>query len=143
MQIPPNNKAAIEEKYEDEETLLHDLLKEVDPKMGEYFHSRDRRRVINALFKYFKHAMHNDLSVTHDGGLKESDILLNADSKCRKLRYYPVLIWMRAAPSILEQRITKRIDEMIDRMGGLQEIFDLFTKSEEESLMLDFEKGIL
>ena len=56
INIPLDNKAEIELKYStiEDEILMHDLLKKVDPKMGEYLHARDRRRVINALFKYFK-----------------------------------------------------------------------------------------
>jgi tRNA A37 N6-isopentenylltransferase MiaA len=66
LNIPPDNKAAIEEKYAGErDQLLHELLSVVDPKMGSYLHSKDRRRVINALFKYFKYI---------GKGIKESDV---------------------------------------------------------------------
>ena len=81
-------------------------MKLVDPKMGEYLHSKDTRRVINALFKYFKYLFSPDTS------LRESDIQ-STGASALKLRYYPILIWMRASPEILEQRITKRIDEML------------------------------
>ena len=105
LQIPVDNKGAIEVKFGAEEGLLHDLLREVDPKMAEYFHSKDRRRVINALFKALKDR-------------KESEVVKEE----KALRYYPVLIWMRAAPDILEERIWKRIGQMIGEMGGLDEI---------------------
>jgi len=64
--IPIDNKNAIEEKYEDS-SMLHELLKIVDPKMGEYLHVKDKRRIINALFKYFKY-------LYLESSLKESDI---------------------------------------------------------------------
>ena len=66
LNIPLDNKAAIEDKYsQGGNAILHDLLKIVDPKMGDYLHSRDTRKIINALFKYFKY-LHR--------GLKESDV---------------------------------------------------------------------
>jgi tRNA dimethylallyltransferase len=68
--IPIDNKAGIEEKYSGQESLLHDLLKTVDPKMGEYLHSKDRRRVINALFKYFKYLY----QASDEKVVRESDI---------------------------------------------------------------------
>ena len=94
--IPIDNKAGIEEKYVGQETLLHELLKTVDPKMGEYLHSKDRRRVINALFKYFKHLY----KASEDKVVRESDIQMLQNGL--KLRYYPVLIWIRATQPILE-----------------------------------------
>jgi len=69
---------------------LHDLLKTVDPKMGEYLHSKDRRRVINALFKYFKYLY----QASDEKVVRESDIQMLHNGL--KLRYYPVLIWIRA-----------------------------------------------
>ena len=66
VNVPLDNKAAIEDKYSETKAgVLHDLLRLVDPKMGDYLHSRDTRKVINALFKYFKY-LHC--------GLKESDV---------------------------------------------------------------------
>lgn len=81
--------------------------------MAEYFHSKDKRRVINALFKALK-------CLRSSGARTESELIL---SQQRSLRYYPVMIWMRARPDILEQRITKRIGEMVGAMGGLPEIW--------------------
>jgi tRNA A37 N6-isopentenylltransferase MiaA len=84
------------EKYSGQESLLHELLTSVDPKMGEYLHSKDRRRVINALFKYFKYLYQaSDAKI-----VRESDIQMLHSGL--KLRYYPVLIWIRATQSILE-----------------------------------------
>ena len=94
--IPIDNKAGIEEKYAGQESLLHELLKTVDPKMGEYLHSKDRRRVINALFKYFKYLY----QASEDKIVRESDIQMLHNGL--KLRYYPVLIWIRATQPILE-----------------------------------------
>lgn len=54
--IPQDDKNAIEEKYMtlDQVNHLHSLLVLVDPQMGKYLHSNDKRRIVNALFKFFK-----------------------------------------------------------------------------------------
>ena len=54
--IPIDDKKGVEDKYSTSEgvKLLHELLSEVDPKMAEYFHSNDRRKIVNAVFKYFR-----------------------------------------------------------------------------------------
>jgi hypothetical protein len=67
--------------------------------MGEYLHSRDTRRIINALFKCFKYRN------CSGGGLKGSEVHTEGNS----LRYYPIMVWLRASPGVLEERIAKRI----------------------------------
>lgn len=104
--------------------------------MGEYLHSKDKRRVINALFKCLKYR-YKDISGS--GGIKESDIHMLGEAN--KLRYYPIMIWMRAQQDILEKRVSKRIDDMIDKQNGLEEAFQVFDQFAPEDL--DFEKGIL
>ena len=34
------------------------------------------------------------------------------------LRNYPVMIWLRASPGVLEDRIGRRIGQMIGEQGG-------------------------
>ena len=97
MNIPLDNKSAIEAKYsssQQQADTLHALLTLVDPKMGEYLHSRDTRRIINALFKCFKYR-----------GCSAGEVHTEANS----LRYFPIMVWLRASPGVLEERITKRI----------------------------------
>ena len=54
--IPPDRKDKIEEKYSSPEDVkrLHGLLQQVDPLMGKYLHSNDKRKIVNAIFKFFK-----------------------------------------------------------------------------------------
>lgn len=88
--------------------------------MAQFLHVKDKRKVINALFKYFKM-----LHITVDGIeslLKQSDVF----KKQETLRFLPILVWMSADKAILEQRIRKRIQSMIDQkqpggMSGLEE----------------------
>jgi tRNA A37 N6-isopentenylltransferase MiaA len=54
--IPPDTKDKIELKYQTVEDVkyLHGLLDCVDPSMAQYLHSNDKRRIVNAIFKFFK-----------------------------------------------------------------------------------------
>jgi tRNA A37 N6-isopentenylltransferase MiaA len=97
----------------------------VDPKQAEYLHTKDTRRVINALVRHFKN------SPGGGGGQM-------------LLRYYPVMVWLRASPGVLEDRIGRRIGQMIGEQGGLDEIISLFDAHHPTSAEpLDFEKGLL
>lgn len=87
-------------------------------------HSKDKRRIVNGLFKYYKF-----LPQSLDQGeiaklLLESDIQQQKEG--RRLRYLPIMIQMSADKEILEQRAAKRIDQMIDQGDGLKEIVNLF-----------------
>ena len=46
----------LEDKYKDATSVgeMHKLLQMVDPQMGNYLHTKDKRKIVNALFKYFK-----------------------------------------------------------------------------------------
>lgn len=52
INIPIDNKQRLEDEHNSED--LHSLLKLTDPQMAEYLHSNDKRRIVNALFKFFK-----------------------------------------------------------------------------------------
>eukprot|EP00347_Sterkiella_histriomuscorum_P023170 403335685 len=98
--------------------LLHELLTLVDKKLSDLLHSKD----------------------------KQSDIQMQ--SKGRQLRFLPIFIQMSADKDILESRIVKRINQMIDEMNGIEEIYTLFSTFEqcqgisEEMDPSYFEKGI-
>ena len=68
--------------------------------MANLLHSKDKRKIVNALFKFFK-----TLPTTE---IKESYISQGKDGL--KLRYLPILVWIRADKEILQKRIAKRID---------------------------------
>jgi tRNA dimethylallyltransferase len=60
------------------------------------------------------------------------------------LRFKPILIWIKADKTVLEERIRKRVDKMIDQENGLVEIFHVFdTFHSSNYTPLDFSKGIL
>ena len=52
VNIPLDKKQVIEDNFES--TLCHELLEVLDPKMGDYFHKNDKRKIVNCLFKDLK-----------------------------------------------------------------------------------------
>lgn len=83
--------------------------------MATYLHSNDKRKVVNALFKRLKN-------------LALSDEETKADQLQQRLalRFKPIILWIMADKAVLEQRIRKRVDKMIDQEDGLAEIFHVF-----------------
>ena len=53
------------------------------------------------------------------------------------------MVWLRASPEVLEDRIARRIGQMIDEQEGLDEIISLFDSLHATDAPLDFEKGLL
>jgi tRNA A37 N6-isopentenylltransferase MiaA len=106
--------------------------------MSEYLHEMDKRKVVNALFKYFK------MLAIQDGKavslLKQSDVVQTTS----KLRFLPVLVWLQAERSILEKRVSRRIQTMVKekqgKMTGLEEAFFVLDSFVGEH---DFSKGVL
>ena len=154
--ILPDEKQRLEDKYTSDEQLkqLHSLLAVVDPQMAEYFHFRDKRKVVNALFKFFKRGVIADQQLYERGIQKASQVdeqtclkKGNTESSIEyldasiKLRFLPILVQMNASQSVIEARISKRIDQMILQEQGWSEIKSVFAKLESLD-MLNFDKGI-
>ena len=109
--------------------------------MANYLHSKDKRRIINALFKFFKVSAANYIQHKQDHENKEENEAEQINSKVKavreselaysqasqKLRYLPILIQIRADEPVLQDRIDKRITKMVfGSERGLQEAFDVF-----------------
>jgi hypothetical protein len=60
---------------------------EVDKPMADFLHPNDKRKVVNALFKYFR-----QLSAS---GIRASDIA-SGKANDLQLRFLPVLVWLKA-----------------------------------------------
>lgn len=103
--------------------------------MASHYHTHDKRRVVNAIFKCFKLGV-----IAHVFGgvdqMKASETVV-ADMS---LRYLPIIVQLKANADTIKARIEKRVHQMIDEMGGLEEIklvFDTLPKP------LSFDKGVL
>ena len=134
--IPIDNKQEIEDNFES--ALCHSLLSRVEPSMATYLHFNDKRKIVNALFKSFKQAGQESLA---------SQSAITSGQTGLKLRFRPIIIWICADKDVLEQRIRKRVDKMIDQEDGLTEIFHIFdsftNNGTDLDRHLDFSKGIL
>ena len=102
--------------------------------MAAYLHTNDKRKIVNALFRKLKQPT------------KASQSEITSGKTGLALRYKPIILWIKADKSVLEERIRRRVDKMIDRENGLEEIFhvfDAFTNECDTKIQLDFSKGIL
>lgn len=95
--------------------MYHKLLQLVDPESANFLHPNDRRKLVNALFAYFK-LQHGE----------------------QQLRYNSVFVQVKADKQVLQQKIDQRIAQMVSQ-GGLREAFQLFDAFETHN----FQKGIL
>ena len=87
VNIPLDNKQVIEDSFESH--ICHELLQEVDSSMASYLHSNDKRKIVNALFKYFKQRPISELATS-------------ANQTSLIMRYCPILIWIKADKAVLE-----------------------------------------
>ena len=107
--------------------------------MAKYLHTNDKRKIVNALFKSFKsHGFDSTPSSMSD---------ITSGKTGLALRFKPIIIWVFADQQVLDQRIRKRVNKMIDLEDGLTEVFhvfDTFTDGGSDlGRQLDFSKGIL
>ena len=59
----------MEDLYNTEQEVknLHNLLLKVDYKMAQFLHSHDKRKIVNALFKFFKVSAFNFVTAVLEG----------------------------------------------------------------------------
>jgi tRNA dimethylallyltransferase len=126
--IPPDTKDKIELKYQTPEDVkyLHGLLKCVDPPMAEYLHSNDKRRIVNAIFKFFK--MNIIAKQRKDKEQGKTAAQIDYLEQKLKLRFLPILVQIKADEEVITSRIRNRINKMIYDEKGLSECFDVFGK---------------
>jgi tRNA A37 N6-isopentenylltransferase MiaA len=77
----------IEDRFEASE--CYELLKIADCIAANFLHPNDKRKIVNALFSYFKK---DKSKVVRD-----------------KLQCLPILVWMEADRAVLEERVNRRI----------------------------------
>lgn len=104
--------------------------------MAEFLHHSDKRKIVNAIFAFFK-----SLSLSPDGTVVYQDLITQPSV----LRFLPILVWIQAEKAILEKRIAKRIQSMVhetqeEGMSGLDEAMFVLEKFKGDH---DFTKGVL
>lgn len=117
-----DTKFLVEDKYRDNVPKFLSLLNDLDEQQAQKYHSNDRRRVVNAIFKILRDRVAE---------------ALNLESKAKKLSCLPILVRLSASEDVLAHRIRKRSKTQLER--GREEIKMVFEKFPEPC----FEKGIL
>ena len=81
---------------------LYAELQKVDPVMAERWHPNDRRKIIRSLGLYH-------------GGLKQSDLYASQrGQRLQEARYPTLIFWLWSEQSILDEKLDRRVDEMIE-----------------------------
>jgi tRNA dimethylallyltransferase len=107
---------------------LLELLKIVDPIMGNRWHPKDGRKI------------RRSLEVFHTTGSRQSDIIKRQKVN-QKPRYRTCVVWPFVENKVLANRLDERIDDMID-MGLVEEIKDFYNRVKKQGVDLDFTRGI-
>ncbi|KAG1801779.1 IPP transferase-domain-containing protein [Suillus subaureus] len=81
--------------------LLHRLLTALDEPVAQRWHWRDTRKVMESL------------RVIKDTGMAPSEIIIEQSKTALIPRYRTLCFWLYAEPSILNERLDARVDDMI------------------------------
>jgi tRNA dimethylallyltransferase len=116
-------------------------LREVDPVMAEKWHPNDRRKIQRSLQIYL------------NTGRQASEVY--AEQKTRKVEpsgveggdqspWETLLFWVYSRPEVLKERVTKRVDKMLDRnlLGETDEMYHYLQQKRAEGQDIDLHKGI-
>lgn len=90
--------------------LLHDTLKQCDPRIASKFHPNDARRIKRMLEIFYR------------TGKRPSDAYAEQEVG---LRYNTLFFWLYSDPEPLNKRLDDRVDKMLD-IGGMDEINQLY-----------------
>jgi len=136
----PQHETYIKELENESAEKLHKLLQQNDPESALLIHPNDKRKVINALQVYKKTGI--KLSDHH----KNQRVSSGASGYGGPLRFPKTcMLWVQCQPQILEVRVRKRVDKMLERglLAELQNFHDNYNaerlKDDEEA---DYTRGI-
>ncbi|RIB20509.1 IPP transferase-domain-containing protein [Gigaspora rosea] len=108
-----DNDSEDDENLNSETDVLYKRLQEVDPIMANKWHWNDRRKIRRSLQIYLQ------TGKRHSDWIKEQHL---PDEKASSLRFpLTCIFWLYADPKVLDQRLDKRVDNMI-KMGLFEEL---------------------
>jgi len=113
----PEDPSGLNEDTQD----LYNQLKALDPEYAWKVNPNNRRRIRNALLY-----------------IKETGKLYSQKNPSASIRTPSILIWLTCEKEVLKQRITQRINKMLEE-GGLQEIYSVLREAQHN----DFTRGVL
>ena len=97
---------------------LYEKLREVDPVMADRLHPSDSRKIARSLQVYEQHGR------PHSQILQEQQEMAGGNAYGGPLRYeHTCVFWLQSQREILNDRLDKRVDEMLDR-GLIDELLD-------------------
>ncbi|XP_052264680.1 tRNA dimethylallyltransferase-like isoform X2 [Dreissena polymorpha] len=129
------------EKYEMQSSVdLHARLSQVDPKMADRLHPKDKRKIIRALEVYDRYGIQMSEVYRH----QHSGLADNAMGG--SLRYRDTcLLWIKCDQDVLDRRLDARVDKMLEQ-GLVNELLDFHRQYNEERLKnnraADYTRGI-
>lgn len=110
--------ACVEGKESSSKTSLYERLREVDPAMADRLHPSDSRKIARSLQVYEQHGK------PHSKILQEQQQRLGGSAYGGPQRYeHACVFWLQCQREILNERLDKRVDEMLDR-GLIEELLD-------------------
>ena len=97
---------------------LYEMLREVDPVMADRLHPSDSRKIARSLQVYEQHGR------PHSQILQEQREMAGGNAYGGPLRYeHTCVFWLQCQREILNDRLDKRVDEMLDR-GLIDELLN-------------------
>ncbi|XP_043940707.1 tRNA dimethylallyltransferase [Protopterus annectens] len=125
------------EKLDSQE--LHRQLSEVDPEMAARLHPHDKRKVARSLQVF------EETGIPHSQLLHQQRVEEGGGPLGGPLRYEnPCIFWLTAAQAVLDERLDKRVDEMLT-LGLLEELQEFHRRYNEQKLnenSQDYQHGI-
>ncbi|XP_018615419.2 tRNA dimethylallyltransferase isoform X2 [Scleropages formosus] len=118
---------------------LHRRLTEVDPDMAAMLHPHDVRKIARSL------QIHQMTGVPHSRLLAEQRGQDGADEIGGPLRFRdPCIFWLHSNMEVLDQRLDKRVDEMMAAgvLDELKEFHRRYNEHKVEESSQDYQKGI-
>ncbi|PYH77738.1 tRNA isopentenyltransferase [Aspergillus uvarum CBS 121591] len=120
-------------------------LKEVDPVMAARWHPNDARKIRRSLEIYFQTGRPASEVYAEQQRLKQADMARNSLSLgVGRLRYPTMIFWVHSEKGILNARLEKRVDSMVDQglMEEARRMFDFAREKKAQGDPVDHTRGV-
>lgn len=120
-------------------------LKEVDPVMAARWHPNDARKIRRSLEIYFQTGRPASEVYAEQQRLKQADMARNSLSLgVGRLRYPTMIFWVHSEKEMLNSRLEKRVDSMVDQglMEEARRMFDFSLEKKKQGDPVDHTRGV-
>ncbi|KAL3479432.1 IPP transferase-domain-containing protein [Aspergillus californicus] len=128
-----------------EPEVVMQKLREVDPVMADRWHPKDTRKIRRSLEIYFQTGKPASQVYDEQKLLKQISVKGdNADAGAGQLRFNTMLFWIHSEKSILNERLRRRVDVMVDQglMTEASRMSDYLREKEAQGVELDQTRGV-